>query len=55
MLALPTLAAHISRSMVSIPLPGLATKRHDWAGSAPELLPVSPKTTCSRSAAGSSC
>ena len=51
-LTLPTLAAHISRSIVSAPLPGSATKRRDWAGGVPALLPGPSVTTCSNSAAG---
>ena len=50
---LPTLAAHISKSSVSAPLPGAATKRHVWAGSRPGL-PRRSVTTCSQSAARSS-
>ncbi len=51
MLTLPTLAAHMSRSIVSAPLPGSATKRRDWAGSVPRPLPGLSVTTCSNSAA----
>ncbi len=51
-LTLPTLAAHISRSIVSAPLPGSATKRRDWAGGVPGPLPGLSVTTCSYSAAG---
>ena len=54
-LTLPALAAHISRSIVSAPLPSCATKRRDWAGGAPGLPTMLSVTTCSSKAAGSSC
>ena len=48
------LAAYISRSRVSIPLPGPATKQHVYTGNAPGLPTAPSIATYSSSAAGSS-